>query len=164
MAEILKVKYTHDAMIDCIIANPAVTGGQLAAVFGYTPAWISQVVSSDAFKARLSERKGELVDPGIASSVEERMEGILRQSMDVVAAKMIAGTDGDFAMKGVEVLTKALGFGARDRSAAVNASFVVVMPPASANVADWSQQHDPAKQGQVVAEAQIIVESVDESR
>lgn len=156
MAEIIKVGYTHDAMIDCIIANPSVTGMQLAATFGFTPAWISQVVSSDAFKARLAERKGDLVDPGIAATVEQRMEGILRQSMDVVAQKMIAGTDGDFAMKGVEVMSKALGFGARDRQAAVNASFVVVMPQPSATVGDWSKQHDPAMQ--VVAEAQITVE------
>ena len=149
MAMIEKVGYTHDAMIDCIIANPSVTGGQLAAVFGFTPAWISQVVSSDAFKSRLAERKGELVDPGIAASVEERMEGLLRQSMDVVAEKLFASKDADLATKTMEISTKALGFGARDRGAAVNASFVVVMPPAVANVQDWSKQHDPAMQVEV---------------
>ena len=149
MATIEKVSYTHDAMIDCIIANPSVTGGQLAAVFGFTPAWISQVVSSDAFKARLSERKGDLVDPGIAASVEERMEGLLRQSMDVVAEKLFATKDADLATKTMEISTKALGFGARDRGAAVNASFVVVMPQPARNVAEWSEQHDPAMQVEI---------------
>ena len=143
MAEIVKVKYTHDAMIDCIIANPSVTGGQLAAVFGYTPAWISQVVSSDAFKSRLAERKGELVDPGISATVEQRMEGILRQSMDVISAQLALNKDVDLASKSMEVTAKALGFGARDRNQAAQNNFVVVMPQPSASVADWSRDHNP---------------------
>lgn len=146
MGEIAKVSYTHDGMVDCIIANPSITGRQLASHFGFTEAWISQVVSSDAFKARLAERKGELVDPGIAASLEQRMEAIMRQSMDVVSEKLALNKDPDLAMKAFEVTQKALGFGARDRGAAVNASFVVMMPQPSTTNADWSKQHDPAMQ------------------
>jgi hypothetical protein len=137
MAEIQKVSYTHDAMIDCIIANPSVTGGQLAAVFGYTPAWVSQVVSSDGFKSRLAERKGELVDPGISASIEQRMEGILRQSMDIIAAQLQVPGKEELAMKTLEATSKALGFGARDRAQATQNNFVVMMPQPAASVADW---------------------------
>ena len=149
MAVIEKVSYTHDAMIDMIIANPAVTGAQLASVFGFTQAWISQVVSSDAFKSRLAERKKDLVDPGIAATCEERLEGILRQSMDVIAEKLMTNKDPDLAMKGMEVTAKALGFGARDRGANVQANFVVVMPPVPASTQEWSKQHDPAMQVEI---------------
>jgi hypothetical protein len=48
------------------------------------------------------------------------------------------------AMKSMEVVTKALGFGARDRNqGGQQNNFVVVMPQPCATVADWSAQNNP---------------------
>ena len=68
---IQRVKYTHDALIDMIIANPAVSQGQLATAFGYTQGWLSRVMNSDAFQARLAARKMEVVDPQLVLSIDE---------------------------------------------------------------------------------------------
>src|ERR1700688_3901505 len=62
---ICQVRYTHDDMVDTIIANPVITQNELAARYGYTASWISQVITSDAFQARLHERKDQLTDPTI---------------------------------------------------------------------------------------------------
>ena len=37
---IKKLSYTHDAMIDHLVANPAISQGQLAGLFGFTQGWV----------------------------------------------------------------------------------------------------------------------------
>jgi hypothetical protein len=39
--EIQKVRYTHDAMIDLIIADPSIHQNHLAKIFGYTASFVS---------------------------------------------------------------------------------------------------------------------------
>ena len=69
---IARVRYTHEACVDMILANPAVSQNDLAAHFGYSAGWMSIVVNSNAFQEKLAERKGELIDPVIKASLEER--------------------------------------------------------------------------------------------
>jgi hypothetical protein len=69
---IAKVGYTHDAMVDQLIATPHISQGELASIFGYSQTWVSQVINSDAFQARLAHRKEQLADPLIIRSIEER--------------------------------------------------------------------------------------------
>lgn len=113
---IAKVKYSHDAMIDIIIQNPSVSQGELALAFGYTPGWVSQIIASDAFQARLAERKNELVDPTIRATVEERFKALVIQSLDILRQKLERPAhqiSDNLALKGLEVASKALGYGAR---------------------------------------------------
>lgn len=60
MAEIAKVVYSHDAIIDWLITNPDKDYGDCAIKFGYTRAWLSTIVNSDAFKAEYTRRRNEL--------------------------------------------------------------------------------------------------------
>ena len=78
-----KLRYTHEAVIDMIIAEPGVSQGKLAAMFGYTQGWLSTVMGSDAFKAKLAERRGELVDPVLKLSLDERFRGMVEKSLEV---------------------------------------------------------------------------------
>ena len=76
-----KIRYTHDAMIDLVIANPWISQNEIAERFGYSVPWVSIVFSSDAFKNRLEERRGEVVDPVIRASLKERFEALDRKSV-----------------------------------------------------------------------------------
>ena len=71
-----RVKYTHDAMIDLIIAQPAISQGELAKHFGYSQPWVSRIMNSDAFLARLAQRKAEIVDPQLTLSVDEKLRAV----------------------------------------------------------------------------------------
>lgn len=83
-----KVRYTHEACIDLILLNPAVSQNELAATFGYSVGWMSIAINSDAFQARLAERKGELVDPMIRASLNERLRAVTQRSLDVLLEKL----------------------------------------------------------------------------
>lgn len=111
---IQKIRYSHDAMIDVIIQNPAISQNQLAAVFGYTAPWVSLVMSSDAFRERLAARKSELVDPAIRASVEERFKALVTRSLEVLQEKLAAPSStipDNLALRAAELGAKALGIG-----------------------------------------------------
>lgn len=109
-----KVSYTHDAVIDMVIANPGVSQGALAAMFGYTQGWLSQVMGSDAFQARLAVRKGELIDPLIFQSIDEKIKGLAHRSLEVLQKKLDQPQCSDgVALKAFEISARALGYGAQ---------------------------------------------------
>lgn len=83
-----KLTYTHEAMIDLILQEPTVTYKELAELFGFSEGWISRVVASDSFKARLAERKAALIDPVIARSLNERLRGVTARAVEIVAEKL----------------------------------------------------------------------------
>ena len=144
-----RVRYTHDAMIDLMIAQPMLSQGDLARHFGFTQAWVSRVVNSDAFLARLAERKTELVDPSIAASIDEKMRAVADRSLAVVLDKLslpTAAVSGEFALKALEATSKALGYGARERNLQVQNNFVVALPGKAASEQDWMSAHG----GQVI--------------
>lgn len=110
---IMRVNYTHDAMIDLILAEPEVAHGKLAEVFGYTEGWISRVIASDAFQARMEERKAQLIDPTIAKAMDERLKGLATQSLEIVARKLEATDSATYALEALGLASRALGYGAR---------------------------------------------------
>lgn len=137
MDAVAKLNYSHDAMIDLILANPSITQEELARKFGYTQGWVSRVMASDAFKAMLAKRRTELVDPLVAHSIEQQLEGLARRSLEVVMSKLDANPTLDGGLKALEVSSRALGYGARDRGPSVAMQFVVNIPPKAADPDQW---------------------------
>jgi hypothetical protein len=141
---IQKLRYSHQAMIDMIIANPMIKQGEIAAAFGMTQAWISQIINSDAFQAALATRRAELINPVLVQSIEERLRGLAHQAATVVAEKLEATQNPDLAIKALEISAKALGFGARGAPGSqtnVQNNFVVHIPAKQASAEEWAAAH-----------------------
>jgi len=137
-----RVKYTHDGLIDLMLHNPMVSQGKLAEMTGYTQAWLSRVMNSDAFLARLAARKEELVDPSIRQSIEEKFRALADMSLDIVHEKLALTRSADMAFKGIEAATKALGYGARQANVTnVQQNFVVAMPQQISDTEDWASKY-----------------------
>ena len=145
---IARVKYSHDAMIDLLIANPAISQNELAANFGYTVPWVSRIMNSDAFQARLALRKEELLDPVIVASIEEKFRALASKSLDVVLDKLSVTNSAELGLKALEISAKALGYGARQQNLNVQTNFVVALPAKAADAGSWASAHSP--QGQVI--------------
>lgn len=113
MGRLQKVRYTHEAMIDFIIEHPAVSQGEIAAHFGFTPAWISNILASDAFQNSMAARKEEIIDPTIKATVEERMRALYIRSLEVLQAKLSQPAVSDtLAIRAAELGARGLGLGA----------------------------------------------------
>ena len=112
MGKLDKIKYTHEDMIDFIIANPGIGLAGIAARYGYTIGWISNIMASDAWKARMAERRGELVDPVLTATITERMNGMVNLSMVRLMEKLEQPQCSDnVALKAFELGAKGLGIG-----------------------------------------------------
>ncbi len=135
-----RVKYTHDGMIDLVLANPAIRQGEIARHFGYSEPWVSRIFNSDAFLARLAERKKDLVDPSILLTMDEKLKALCDQSLAIVAEKLAVTKSPDLALKALELTSKALGYGARQATTGpvIQQNFVVAMPQKAASAAEWA--------------------------
>ncbi len=119
---IQKVSYTHDAMIDMLILDPTISQNDLAARFGYSACWVSQIISSDSFQAKLAERKDEIVDPSIRATIEDNFRTLVIRSMAILREKLdkpASMVPDNLALRGLEVGSRALGYGAKSSTVAV---------------------------------------------
>jgi hypothetical protein len=119
------VRYSHEAMIDMLVAEPWISQNELAARFGYTAAWVSTIMTSDAFKARLEMRKDEVVDPALRLSMEERFKAVTTKSLEVLMEKLAQPASfvpDNLALRAAELGAKSLGMGQQQQ--------VQVTPPA----------------------------------
>lgn len=134
---IQKCSYSHEAMIDLIVANPAVSQNELAAYFGVSASWISLIISSDAFQAKLGEKREAIIDPVLRGAVEESFKGLIMRSISIVRDKLNGDVPLDAALEVLRVSSKALGYGARPSTSVTvngNANLIGVLsslqPPA----------------------------------
>jgi hypothetical protein len=159
---IARISYSHDAMIDLILANPQMQQAEIAARFGYTQGWVSRIIGSDAFQARLAERKEEVINPEIRQNFEERLKGAALQSLDVITKKLEATQNPDLAVKVLDISTKALGFGARPQNIGQQNNFVVALPQKIENEGDWATAAKLEVQNHKVGQfAGAVVEDVE---
>lgn len=106
--------YSHKALADAMILNPKLTGKELALIFDRTPQWVYLVKSSDAFQSYLERRQGELLDPTIKATLEQRAKAVAMRSMEVLAEKLDRPIDAipdQFALRAFELTTKAAAIG-----------------------------------------------------
>ena len=107
-----KIRYTHEDMIDTILAEPAISQNALAQRYGFSAAWVSTVMSSDAWKAALAARRTEMVDPTLTLTMNERFGALAEKSLAVLMEKLSAPKVSDtVALRAFELGAKALGVG-----------------------------------------------------
>lgn len=102
--------YSHDALIDAMIANPGATTKDFAAMFGRSPQWVRIVVRTDAFRARFSARNAGVADPLLEEEVKARFEGAMLRSLEVLAEKLEKPADqvsDALVLKAIELGAKA---------------------------------------------------------
>lgn len=144
--QIKKITYTHDAMIDKMIENPTISQGQLAAHFGYTPGWVSQVINSDAFRERLAERKDAVVDPKLRMSVEERLRGMIDMANEVLMKKLVEAPNASVAIKAITAGAAAIGMGQKAFGGIVQNNYIALVPPTAKTAVAWTDQYRPDPQ------------------
>lgn len=118
---IQKLRYSHEAMIEMIVAEPSIKQNELARRFGKTASWISTIINSDAFQVKLHERMGEVWGE-LTVSMQDQMRGLMARSMEILREKLdhhSSAVPDQLALRTVELTSRALGYGARSDGPAV---------------------------------------------
>lgn len=112
MGRLKRCSYTHDSMIDLIIEHPEYTQEQIAAHYGYTPPWISNILASEAFQSKMASRREQIIDPELKATIKERFEALVIRSLTVLQNKLAQPVVSDtVAIRCAELGAKALGVG-----------------------------------------------------
>ena len=137
--EIAKVRYTHDAVIDEILRTPHISQAELSKMFGFTQTWMSICINSDAFQERLAERKAILTDPALTATINQRLDGLAKRSLDKLIDRLESPTAN---IKTVELIAIAkLGVGDKNTRPAgpvqQNNLYVVALPAPAPDSQTW---------------------------
>lgn len=118
-----KIRYTHEDCIDRILADPTISQNALAELYGYSAGWMSIMVNSDAFQARLAERRAELVDPILQVTLNERFRAVTIRSLEVLQEKLAKPVDAisdKLALEAAALGARSLGLGQPTNPAPAN--------------------------------------------
>jgi hypothetical protein len=130
MAEVQlqKVSVKHDAILDYLLANPATRLGDVARHFGVSQPWLSVIVHSDVFQARLQEKSQDMFH-GTVVPLREQLLGVAHVGVEKLGEALenaSAISDKEFIADTTDSILKNLGYS--PRSAAPGSS-----PPAVVN-------------------------------
>ena len=110
MAELQKLRYTHEAIADALCANPMAPQGEIARLFGYSDAWLSTIIHSDAFQVyyrKLAEERGVAA----VHTFMDKLQGLGALAIDRTAALIAQGQASERLLTDTTELTlKALGY------------------------------------------------------
>lgn len=142
---IARARWNHDQIIDMMIADPQLTQNKIAEIFGYTQGWVSQMINSDAFQARLSARRKEVVDPELQSAVKDRIEAAAAAAYDQIIERLthpaLPASD-DFVLQAAKIAGTALGYGARPQGEkGPTGPAVVINLPGKLSQEEWAQRY-----------------------
>jgi hypothetical protein len=118
---ITKWSRKHDAMVDLVIARPSITTDEIAQHFGYSPSWITVIITSDRFKDKLADRREEVIDPVLMASLEEKIKAVTDKAVEIILAKLQKAPDklsDQFVMRAAEFGAKSLGLGQKGNAPA----------------------------------------------
>lgn len=112
VGEIKAVSHTHAAIMDYMLANPTVHLGDVAKNFGYTQAWLSQIIHSDAFQAMLKEKQNVAFHHTVLP-IREKMTELAHMALDKTLQLLPQEVDVRTAQDIAEGMLDRLGFGAK---------------------------------------------------
>ncbi len=112
VAQIQSVSVKHDAILDFMLVNPGMKLYRVAAHFDVTQAWLSVIIHSDAFQARLAE-KDETQFASIVIPLREQLLGVAQVGVEKLGECLenaSAVSDKQFIADTTDSLLKNLGY------------------------------------------------------
>ena len=109
--QLKQVRYRHEAIIDYMIANPALDQNEIAAALGITPPWLSTVVNSDAFRVRIAQRRSEYNEELHHKTARSLYEQAALATEVILTELQEPGCDPRFALDAKDRALHRLGYG-----------------------------------------------------
>lgn len=137
-----RLSFSHDAMVDQIIANPGIDRLTLGSMFGFSVQQTYKILASDMFRSRVLERKREIIDPTLVLSVEETLGSLLEQAAECVSQGLIAG-DRRMAVRVLDTIGRYMaGVKQAGNGPTIN-NYVAVVPSKAGSAVEWVNAHGP---------------------
>ncbi len=83
-----RLNYSHEALVEQILANPTASNAELGVVFGRSKEWVGMVKNSGLFRELIAKKRTELMDPVLQAEFEERLDMVSMRAVEVLAEKL----------------------------------------------------------------------------
>lgn len=116
--QIKDLNHTHEGILRWLVANPDRPLRECAAVMGVTQAWLSVIINSDLFRARLDELQREYTF-SLTQTLEEKLTTATNIALDRLITELEHSSNEEFVLSAADKLLKSKGFGAKASAAPV---------------------------------------------
>ena len=120
--QIQKVSIKHEAILDYLIVNPSMKLGDVATHFGVSQAWLSVIIHSDAFQAKLAEKNSDTFS-SIVVPLREQLLGVAQVGVAKLGECMenaSSTSDKQFIADTTDSILKNLGYSPKSVAPASN--------------------------------------------
>jgi len=115
---IKNISHVHEALMNWMLLYPERNLGECAAAFGYSQAWLSTIIHSNLFQARLKEKQ-EAIFSGVKEDLHTKMGALADVGLEKLQAQMETSANPKFILETTKLALTSLGFGSA-RSAPAN--------------------------------------------
>lgn len=109
-AQVKKVSFTHEALIQWMLENPSRHLRDAAEYFGYTQSWLSTIIHSDAFKQQLIKRQNQVAFQ-VAADIPSRLRGAAHVALEGLTRQLETTEDPEFLLDATDKLLRNMGYG-----------------------------------------------------
>ncbi len=128
--QILAVSDLHEGILNYLVTHPAVSRLEVAEAFGVTRCWLSTIIHSDVFQAKLRERQDEVFTEAIVAPIEQKLLGAAHMAAERMMELLPNTGDLREVSGAMDTALKNLGYGQRS-TATINADQVNVVQVSS---------------------------------
>lgn len=100
----------HEEILLWLLEHPFAKLSECALACGVTQGWLSQIIHSDLFQARLAEVRGEILNVGVLS-LHEKVSALASEAVDALLEKLPEIEDAERLESIADMTLKRLGFG-----------------------------------------------------
>lgn len=108
--QIASIRPRHEAIMTHLVANPEMRMQDVALVFGVTPSWLSVVVNSDIFQAKLAERQDQFFSVA-AEGVANKLNTLAKLTLDKMIEKAPLTEDAHDLRENAKLALDRMGYG-----------------------------------------------------
>lgn len=118
MAELQKISTQHEAIADYLLAFPERSKRECAEAMGVSPAWLSTVINSNAFRAYMTERRRDY-NQVLHEEVVAKMYKVVGDSLDTLDRVVLnPETDPRLVLDIKDKTLEQLGYGSKSAAPA----------------------------------------------
>ncbi len=115
-ARILKVGVRHEAILNYLVANPNTPMSAVAREFGVSQPWLSTIIHSDAFQARLRERQEAMFSHHVLP-LGEKLLGLAHIAVERIGQQLDTCIDPEHTLEVTKTLLDRVGFSPKQHAA-----------------------------------------------
>lgn len=104
-----RMRPVHEQMLNWVLENPEKGLREMSAAFGYSMSWLSRVMNSDLFRAKLAERQ-EVLFIRIADDIPVKLRGLANVAIERLGEKLEGSEDPRFIRESFDSVMEYMGY------------------------------------------------------